>query len=279
MGVLGKQVFVDLTIEFPQMTNIWYARFMSVVLGTSISASKIARTLEQLRLSRKTGLCVYSESLTDRVYRCQEEFKSDWRRRKERRGQDYLNRCVFLDITGFDSSDFFSKLGISPVGQPFVFSAPSDRASTEFDPHIDVVSGVNRLSGVMGLAVFEGHANAATMLNYFKYILLPELCPGDDVYLDNASYWGGNSETIRIAMRPMFKQAQVNVFYLPPRSPLFNPDEKFNGWLKRAVASDIKEGRANPVEPAAAVAMCVERNEERLRGMCARWIDHIFVGM
>lgn len=93
---------------------------------------------------------------------------------------------------------------------------------------------------------------------YFKYLLLPQCQPNDLVILDGASYWKclavralhaalcsrpslpllslippcphicpdrlawhgarGRAEA-RVLLRPIFRAAQVNVLYLPPRSP------------------------------------------------------------
>ena len=89
---------------------------------------------------------------------------------------------------------------------------------------------------------------------YFKFYLLPLCAPGDLVILDGASYWKyahalprllasptpvvlrscdrRGSAQAQPLLRPIFRAAQVNVLYLPPRSPTLNPIEKLWGWMK-----------------------------------------------
>ena len=45
------------------------------------------------------------------------------------------------------------------------------------------------------------------------------------------------------------QEAKVHCHYLPARSPLFNPDEFFNGWLKQRVKERVAVGLGNPLDP------------------------------
>lgn len=278
LGADGMLVLAKLFTTFPKMPQWWFARAMTFVMQRPISTSTIARKERELALSRKVTTTVYSESLTDVVFQKQEEFMAAVGRRKAAQPR-YLDRAIFVDVVSFNQKDMHGGKGLSPIGTPFLDAVPSDRTTTGqggFGQHVDVCSAVNRVSGVMALAVWEGHSNAAIILNYFKYVLLPECCPGDDVYIDGASYWGGNSDLIRDAMRPMFRAAGVNVYWLPSRSPLFNPDEFFNGWLKGQVQRDVILGRANPFEPAAGIINAVERNQAALTQMCEKWVKRVY---
>jgi hypothetical protein len=144
-----KYFFNKLMLRFPKMRLCWYARFISVVIGKPVSVSTISRTMLQLRLSFKKPLVVYSEALTDAVYQSQEQFKSRLAARL-RQNPRYLDRCIWVDVTGFNAMDMYRQRGIAPVGQPFVEAQPSDRLSAEFGDHHDCIAGINRISGVMG---------------------------------------------------------------------------------------------------------------------------------
>jgi len=64
--------------------------------------------------------------------------------------------------------------------------------------------------------------------------------------------------------------------WLPARSPWFNPIEKFNGWLKRAVAEDIEFGRASFDDVTDAIEGAIERHAEGMTARCRGWIDFLF---
>ena len=281
LGRDGKMLLVDVVNKWPKMPHWFYASVMTFFMGHAISTAKIDRTLRELALSTKKATAIYSEALTDVVYNSQQDFLAAMERRKLQRGPNYLDRAYFVDVVSFKQTDIHKTTGLAPLGERFIDALPSDRASTtSFGPHIDVCSCVNRAKGVIALVPYEGHTTAAIALNYFRYALIPKLQPGDDVYLDGASYWGGGGrsvmEQVRVAMRPMFQSARVNVFWLPARSPLFNPDEMFNGWLKRTVQTDVVLGRANPFQPKAAIVGAVRRENQRLVGMCKNWVARVY---
>ena len=56
----------------------------------------------------------------------------------------------------------------------------------------------------------------------------------------------------------------------------FNPIEKFNGWLKRAVAEDIEFGRASFDDVTDAIEGAIERHAEGMTARCRGWIDFLF---
>ena len=140
-----------------------------------------------------------------------------------------------------------------------------------------MISGVNRLGGVMGLYTLSGHVTSGIIVNWFKHVLLPECQEGDHVYLDRASYWGGgNAEQVRCVMRVLFAEAKVHCHYLPARSPLFNPDEFFNGWLKQRVKERVAVGLGNPLDPRQCIHDTVEEARPRLPQMCAGWVGRVY---
>ena len=78
---------------------------------------------------------------------------------------------------------------------------------------------------------YEGTANKDLFLGWFEQILCPTLDVGDYIVLDNASIHKG-WEVFDIA-----NDFGINILYLPPYSPDFNPIEKvwanFKNKLRR----------------------------------------------
>lgn len=56
----------------------------------------------------------------------------------------------------------------------------------------------------------------------------------------------------------------------------FNPIEKFNGWLKAAVADDIEFGRSLRSDLCEAVHTAIESRDEGMMERCRGWIDFLF---
>lgn len=77
-------------------------------------------------------------------------------------------------------------------------------------------------------------------------------------------------------MRPILRTAGVNLHYIPARSPLYNPEEMFNGWLKNGVRKAVAEGRSHPDNVVQAVLDLVDEHEDRLPSICRGWIDYLY---
>ena len=56
----------------------------------------------------------------------------------------------------------------------------------------------------------------------------------------------------------------------------FNPIEKFNGWLKSALAVDIDSGKASRLDIWEAVHSAIDRRAEGMLERCQNWIDYLF---
>ena len=82
----------------------------------------------------------------------------------------------------------------------------------------------------------EGATNAEIFREYIKEILLPTLTSGDVLVMDNLSAHK-NKETLAI-----LNEAGVEVLFLPPYSPDFNPIElmwsKVKNYLRSVEARD-----------------------------------------
>ena len=89
-----------------------------------------------------------------------------------------------------------------------------------------------RTSGLTAPLVLDGAINGEMFLAYVKQVLLPTLCAGDLVVMDNLS---SHKKT---GVREAIESVGAKVLYLPPYSPDFNPIEmafsKFKWLLKSA---------------------------------------------
>ena len=83
-----------------------------------------------------------------------------------------------------------------------------------------------RLEGLGAPAVFDGPIDSPTFLAYVEQVLVPTLCPGDVVVLDNLAVHK------HPAVRTAIEQVGALVRFLPPYSPDFNPIELAFAKLK-----------------------------------------------
>ena len=81
-----------------------------------------------------------------------------------------------------------------------------------------------RLNGATAPMVIEGATDAAVFRAYVKHMLVPTLCEGDIVVLDNLSSHKAAE------VKEMIEAAGAALWFLPPYSPDFNPIEKM--WSK-----------------------------------------------
>lgn len=81
-----------------------------------------------------------------------------------------------------------------------------------------------RLDGPLAADSFVGAMNAERFRVWVKERLVPALCPGDVVVMDNLSCHKD------VEARTAIEDAKAGVVYLPPYSPDFNPTE--NVWSK-----------------------------------------------
>jgi transposase len=88
------------------------------------------------------------------------------------------------------------------------------------------IIGVLGLGGLKGKLVFKGTLNGERFRNYVKSILAPELKKGDVVVMDNLAV-----HKVKGVLQPLFDK-EVEVVFLPPYSPDFNPIENFWNEMK-----------------------------------------------
>ena len=67
---------------------------------------------------------------------------------------------------------------------------------------------------------FKGTCNTEVFNTWLDKVLIPELCPGQIIIMDNASFHK-SAKT-----RELIESAGCKLLYLPPYSPELNPIEK-----------------------------------------------------
>ncbi len=88
-----------------------------------------------------------------------------------------------------------------------------------------------RCNGVSAPCVFDGPINGAKFLAYVEQILVPTLCSGDVVIMDNLGSHKGK------AVRRAIRGAGAKLLFLPPYSPDLNPIEQVFAKLKHLLRS------------------------------------------
>ena len=105
-------------------------------------------------------------------------------------------------------------------GERLVDYAPHDhRKTTTFLAAL-------RHDGLTAPAVFDGPINGASFLAWVEQLLVPTLCKGDVVVMDNL---GSHKVS---GVREAIEAAGARILYLPPYSPDLNPIEQVFSKLK-----------------------------------------------
>ena len=96
-----------------------------------------------------------------------------------------------------------------------------------------------RLSGLTAPMLLDGAMHGPAFLAYVEQVLVPELCPGEIVVMDNLP-------AHKVAgVRQAIEAAGATLLYLPPYSPDFNPIEmafsKLKALLRKAAARTITD--------------------------------------
>lgn len=141
-------------------------------------------------------------------------------------------RLVFIDETG--ASTKMARLrGRARRGHRCRAPVPHGHWKTT------TFTGALRLSGMTAPMVLDGPMNAEAFHAYIQQVLVPTLCSGDIVVMDNLAAHKG------VAVRAMIDAAGATLRYLPPYSPDFNPIEnafaKLKAVLRKAAARTIDD--------------------------------------
>lgn len=99
--------------------------------------------------------------------------------------------------------------------------------------------GALRIEGMTAPMVLDGAMHGAAFLAYVEQVLVPTLCPGDIVVMDNLP---AHKPTV---VRHAIEAAGAELRFLPPYSPDFNPIEmafsKLKAFLRKRAARTLDD--------------------------------------
>jgi transposase len=166
-----------------------------------------------------------------------------------------VRQYVFLDECGV-TTDLIRRYGRSPRGTRLRDRAPCGHWETS-----TVIAGL-RLEAVTATAVFDGPIDNESFRAYVDQVLVPTLCPGDVVVLDNLAVH--KQPEVRVAIEAV----GAHLRFLPPYRPDFNPIEQAFAKLK-AFLRAARPRSFNEVTALIAVALKLFTPAE-----CANYIRH-----
>ena len=142
-------------------------------------------------------------------------------------GEVDAERLVFVDEMGTNVS--LSPLyAWSPKGERAYGSAPRN-----WGKNVTLLASITR-EGLGECLAVEGPTTREIFEAYLEQVLVPTLCPGQVVVMDNLGAHKGEK------VRELIKARGCELLYLPPYSPDLNPIEqafsKVKGLLRRAEA-------------------------------------------
>ena len=155
------------------------------------------------------------------------------RRQAWRESQAALDpaRLVFIDET-WAKTNMARTHGRALKGQRLRMGQPYNHWKTS-----TFAAGLT-LAGMIAPFVLDGPINRLAFETYVDRVLVPELLPGDIVIMDNSSSHEGKG------VRDRIEAAGVELLFLPPYSPDFNPIEmafsKFKAHLRKAAEHTVE---------------------------------------
>jgi transposase len=142
-------------------------------------------------------------------------------------GELCAKRLVFVDEMGSNTS-LHELYAYSPKGERAYCSVARNRGKNTTLLSSMSLSSMS-LSGMGPSMVVEGGANGVVFEGYLREVLVPALCEGDVVVMDNLSVH--KSEGVR----ELIEGAGAEALYLPPYSPDFNPIEEAFSKIKNLI--------------------------------------------
>ena len=127
---------------------------------------------------------------------------------------------VYVDETGIDRY-FTREFGRAPRGSKIADTKRGRRFQ-----RTNVIGGIC-CGHYFGIECYNHSTNSDFFVHWFKNHLLPEVPVGHTIVMDNATFHP------KIKLYNIAKDYGINLLFLPPYSPDFNPIEKSWANLKR----------------------------------------------
>lgn len=168
------------------------------------------------------------------------------------------NKLVFIDESGVNTN--LTRI----YGRAFGGNRCVDSAPINTPKNTTILSSI-RLNGETAYTTYQGGTTKDKFIDYLKDVLVPTLHDGDIVVMDNMRTHHSN------VVKKVIEEYKINVLFLPPYSPDFNPIEKM--WSKiKSVLRNLKIRNLNNLSDAIKFAFsCVKPSD------CVGWFCSAFV--
>ena len=133
-------------------------------------------------------------------------------------------RLIFIDET-WAKTNMTRLRGRAPAGERLVAKAPHGHWQTT-----TLIAALG-VEGIRCSTLVDGAVNGDLFEAFVRQVLVPELCPGDVVVMDNLS------SHKRARTRRLIERAGAELVFLPPYSPDYNPIEMVFSKVKQLLRS------------------------------------------
>lgn len=165
------------------------------------------------------------------------------------------DKLVFLDESGINTN-LTRIYGRAAGGKRCI-----DRVPLNTSRNTTILSSV-RLNGETAYTTYQGGTTKDKFIDYLKNVLAPTLHEGDIVVMDNMRTHHSK------AVREVIEELKINVIFLPPYSPDFNPIEKM--WSKiKSVLRRLKIRDLNLLSDALEYAFSCVTNSDCYGWFCS----------
>lgn len=166
------------------------------------------------------------------------------------------DKLVFLDESGVNTN-LTRIYGRATGGNRCIDSTPLNTPK-----NTTILSSV-RLNGETAYTTYQGGTTSEKFIDYLKNVLAPTLHEGDIVIMDNMRTHHSK------AVKEVIEELKINVIFLPPYSPDFNPIEKM--WSKiKSVLRKLKVRDLNLLSDALEYAFSCVTNSD-----CYGWFSSV----
>jgi transposase len=169
------------------------------------------------------------------------------------------NKLVFLDESGVNTN-LTRIYGRSLGGTRCVDNAPLSTPK-----NTTILSSI-RLNGEYAYTTYQGGTTNENFIDYLTNVLAPTLHEGDIVVMDNMRTHRSKS------VKKVIDDLNLNVIYLPPYSPDFNPIEKM--WSKiKSILRKLKIRALSELKSGIQTAFSKVTADD-----CKGWFSSCFIG-
>lgn len=168
------------------------------------------------------------------------------------------NKLVFLDESGVNTN--MTRL----YGRSLGGSRCVDKTPLNTPQNTTILSSI-RLNGETAYTTYNGGTTSEKFVDYLKNVLAPTLGDTDIVVMDNMRTHHAKE------VKKVIEELKINVIFLPPYSPDYNPIEKM--WSKvKAVLRKLKARSASELTVAINEAFDLISADD-----CCGWFDSYFI--